>query len=203
MVMLVGVALVSKAGYARSRAVSSSPNPFNLSNGFGASLLMAALAGILSAGISFSFVYSQGPIVAAMRARGASSVPANIAVWAVGLAAGCLINILYPAWLLTRQKIWRVLWASPGELGLSFIMAVGMAAATMLLGEGMIWLGALGASIGFGVQQAMQMLGGQTVGIISGEWRGVPRGPIVTMAVAVLTLIIAAAIMAYGNSLTH
>ena len=37
-------------------------------------------------------------------------------------------------------------------------------------------LGAGLASIGFGVQQAMQMLGGQSVGFISGEWRGVPRG---------------------------
>ena len=75
--------------------------------------------------------------------------------------------------------------------------------AIILLGQGMIWLGALGASIGFGVQQAMQMLGGQSVGFISGEWRDVPRGPVLTMIVAIVLLILAAVIMAYGNSLAH
>lgn len=203
-VMLAGVVFVSKAGYARSRAISSAiPVTEKQPPGFGLGLFMAALAGVLSAGISFSFVYSQGPIVAAMRDRGAAPLPANIAVWTVGLAAGFMINILYPAWLMTKHKSWNVLWQSPGQLMLTFIMAVGGAAATILLGQGMLWLGALGASIGFGVQQAMQMLGGQSVGFISGEWRGVPRGPLLTMVMAILLLILAAAIMAYGNSLTH
>ena len=53
------------------------------------------------------------------------------------------------------------------------------------------------------VQQAMQMLGGQSVGFISGEWRDVPRGPVLTMIVAIVLLILAAVIMAYGNSLAH
>lgn len=198
-VMLVGVFLVTKAGYARHVADTTAKR----SAGFGAGLLMAVLAGILSAGISFSFVYSQGPIVAAMKEQGAGEIPANIAVWAVGLGAGFLINILFPAWLMTTRKSWGVLRRSPGEIGLAAIMAVGMSAAIVLMGQGMIWLGALGASIGFGVQQAMQMLGGQGVGFISGEWRGVARGIVLTMVGAIAMLILGAAIMAYGNSLPH
>jgi len=201
-VMLIGVVLVSKAGYDRHRADSSGAGAAPRA-GFGTGLLMAMLAGVLSAGISFSFVYSQGPIVAAMKAHGAPGIPANIAVWAVGLAAGLLINILYPAWLMTTHKSWAVFWRSPREIALSCIIAAGMSAAIILLGEGMIWLGALGASIGFGVQQAMQMLGGQSVGFIAGEWRGVPRGPVLTMLAAIALLILAALIMAYGNSLAH
>ena len=202
-VMLFGVGLVSKAGYERHRASSGPATANEPQTGFGLGLFMAALAGILSAGISFSFVYSQGPIVEAMKARGAAGFAANIAVWAIGLAAGFLINILYPAWLMTVHKTWRVFWRSPGEILLSCIIAAGMSAAIILLGQGMIWLGVLGASIGFGVQQAMQMLGGQSVGFISGEWRGVPRGPVLTMIAAIGLLILAAAIMAYGNSLAH
>ena len=202
-VMLIGVVLVSRAGYARHHAVTDSTTIAKPPAGFGLGLLMAVIAGILSAGISFSFVYSQGPIVAAMKERGAGEIPANIAVWAVGLAAGFLINILYPAFLMTTRKSWGVFWRRPGEIALSFIMAAGMSVAIILLGQGMILLGALGASVGFGVQQAMQMLGGQSVGFISGEWRGVPRGPVLTMVAAIVLLILAAIIMGYGNSLTH
>jgi hypothetical protein len=114
-----------------------------------------------------------------------------------------LVNILFPAWLMTTRKSWGVLWRSPGEIGLSAIIAVGMTLAIVLMGQGMLWLGALGASIGFGVQQAMQMLGGQGVGFISGEWRGVARGIVLTMVGAIVMLILGAAIMAWGNSLAH
>ena len=45
--------------------------------------------------------------------------------------------------------------------------------ATALPGKGMILLGAFGASVGFGIQQAMQMTDAQAVGFIGGEWRGI------------------------------
>jgi len=43
--------------------------------------------------------------------------------------------------------------------------------------KGMLLLGTLGASVGFGIQQATQIIGGQGVGFISGEWRGVMGRP--------------------------
>jgi hypothetical protein len=70
-----------------------------------------------------------------------------------------------------------------------------------LMGKGMLLLGVLGASVGFGIQQAAQMLGNQSVGFISGEWRGVHGTPKMQMYAAILILIVAALVMAYGNSL--
>jgi hypothetical protein len=70
------------------------------------------------------------------------------------------------------------------------------------MGKGMLLLGALGASVGWGIQQAMQMTGGQAVGFISGEWRGVTGKPRRQMYAAIAVLIVAAMIMAYGNTLT-
>jgi hypothetical protein len=198
-IMLVGVLLASLAGYAKHNASGKAETTGG--GGFGLGLLMVIVAGVLSAGISFSFVYSQGPIVAAMQARGASGFAANVAVWAVGLAGGLLINILYPAYLLTRNKSWAVLGTSPFQVFLCLIIAFGTMLAIVLMGQGMLFLGALGASVGFGVQQAMQMLGGQAVGFISGEWRGVPGKALSMMIGAVVILILAACIMAYGNSL--
>ena len=87
------------------------------------------------------------------------------------------------------------------ELMLAVIIGLNMAVGVVLMGKGMVMLGALGASVGFGIQQASQMLGGQGVGFISGEWKGVFGKPRYQMYAAIAVLIIAAIIMALGNSL--
>ena len=166
-----------------------------------AGLAMAIASGILSTGISFAFVYSQDPIVAAMKARGAGEVPAIFAVWAIGLTAGALVNVLYPAYLMTRHRNWGVLRKNVKEVGLATIIGVNFSVGVAMMGQGMLLLGALGASVGFGIQQSTQMLGNQSVGFISGEWRGVDGLPRHQMIAAIALLILAAAVMACGNSL--
>ena len=83
---------------------------------------MTIIAGVLSAGISLAFVYSQGPIVSVMKHHGAGDIPANFAVWALGLMGGALINVTYPAYLMTRNKSWHVLAESWREVALSVFM---------------------------------------------------------------------------------
>ena len=102
---------------------------------------------------------------------------------------------------MTKNKSWHVLKSSPKEVFLAVIMGLNFCIAVALMGKGMLLLGALGASVGFGVQQAMQMLGGQSVGFIAGEWRNVSGTPRNQMIIAIIVLILAAIVMAYGNSL--
>lgn len=197
-IMLVGVILAALAGFGRDRILEKTQQR---SGSFLGGLIMTIIAGVLSCGISLSFVYSQGPIVEAMKARGAGDLPATFAVWAVGLAGGSLINIIYPAWLMTKKHSWNVLGTSWKELLLAVIIGLNMALGVVLMGSGMVAVGALGASVGFGIQQASQMIGGQGLGFISGEWRGVRGRPLALMMTAIAFLIVAALIMAYGNSL--
>lgn len=197
-IMLVGVVFVSLAGFGRERALS---NPQGRSGGFGSGLIMAVISGILSAGLSLSFVYSQGPVVAAMKAKGASDIPANFAVWAVGLLGGAFVNLSYPIYLMFRNKSWNVLTGSWREAALAALIGVNFCGAAALMGEGMLLLGAFGASVGLGIQQGMQMLGNQGVGFLSGEWRGVRGAPRWQMYIAIVILIVAAMILAYGNTL--
>ncbi len=199
-VMIIGVVFVSLAGFGRDKVLKKTQEK---SGSFLVGLMMAIIAGIISCGISFAFVYSQGPITEAMKARGAGEIPANFSVWAAGLLGGGLINVLYPAWLMTKNKSWSVLKSNSKELFLTLIMGLNFCIAVALMGKGMLLLGALGASVGFGVQQAMQMLGGQGVGFIAGEWHGVTGKPRQQMYTAIAILIIAAVIMAYGNSLVN
>ncbi len=198
-VMLVGVLLAALAGFGRDRALKNTDQP--RTGSFLGGLIMVVIAGALSAGISFAFVYSQGPIVSAMKAHGASDIPANFAVWAIGLLGGALINVTYPAYLMTKNKNWNVLWESWQELALSIGIGINFILGVALMGKGMLLLGALGASIGFGIQQAMQMLGSQAVGFASGEWRGITGKPRYEMYIAIAVLIVAAMVMAYSNTL--
>jgi hypothetical protein len=122
-------------------------------------------------------------------------------VWATGAFSGALLNLLYPAFFMTRRKSWGVLLTNWKEFGLTAIMGIQTLLALTLPGKGAVMLGALGASVGFGIQQAMQMVGGQGTGFISGEWRGVFGKPRLQMYGAIALLIVASIIMAYAKTL--
>jgi len=266
-VMLVGVLLASFAGFGRDRELKKSEAT---SGGFMGGLIMTVIAGVLSTGTAFAFVYSQDPIianlsmvrsagaitvavegndvvsgryevrpdgtidlpdvgpvtVAGLNARHASeriqeklaaggtvsqpavridtgSIAVTFAVFAVSLFGGALVNVGYAAYVLTRKKSWNVFSQSWKEIGLAVVIGINFSLAVTLMGKGMLLLGALGASVGWGIQQAMQMTGTQIVGFISGEWRGVAGKPRHQMYLAIAVLIVAASIMAYGNTLAR
>ena len=73
--------------------------------------------------------------------------------------------------------------------------------AIMMLGRGMLFLGAIGASIGFGIQQAMQIMGNQGVGFVSGEWRGITGKPRLQMYLSLAILIVGVVILAFAKTL--
>jgi len=198
-VMLMGIIMAALAGFGREKI---RPAGQRKNGGFLTGLILCLMAGVLSCGISFAFVYSQGPIVEAMEIRGAGTIAANISVWAFALMGGGLVNILYPAFLLTRNKSWNVFAGNIKEIGLSVVMGLNFIIAIVLMGKGMLCLGSMGASVGFGVQQVMQMLGGQIIGFVSGEWKEVHGRSRMRMYIAILMLLTAAVIMAFGNTLS-
>ncbi|MCL5098802.1 MAG: hypothetical protein M1608_14975 [Candidatus Omnitrophica bacterium] len=196
-VMLGAVVLASFAGFGRDKVLKQLQKT---SGGFLGGLIMVVIAGILSTGPNFAFAYSQGPIVAAMKAQRAGDVPATFAVWAVGMLGGALVNVGYAMYLMTRNKSWKGLAVNWKETIIPAIGGVQFCLAITLLGHGSLMLGALGASVGWGIYQAMQILGNQGVGFISGEWRGVVGTPRNQMYTAIVILIAASSILAIGNS---
>lgn len=277
-VMLLGVATASLAGFGRDRARAEA-DPAETRGSFLGGLIMTVIAGVLSACMSFAFVYSQGPIMAhlstveprskvtvtvqsvqprpadaivpiyesdtysgtyavgddgkiqlptvgpvaigGMSADAASqrivdaidpdgraevrvetgSIPPTFAVFALGLFGGAVVNIGYTSYLLTRNRSWGVLARSGGELFLAAIIGVNFSLAVTLMGQGMLMLGVLGASVGWGIQQAFQIIGTQLLGFLSGEWRGVHGRPRLQMYLAIGIFLFAAVVLAYGNTL--
>ena len=195
-VMLVGVALAGVAGAGRDRARPKT----ELSSGtFLAGLLMAVIAGVFSAGMGLSFVYGQGPIMQAMKQEGAGEIASIFSVWAVALLGGALVSVLYPVWLMLKNRSWGLLGQSWKELVLAIVIGANACLAVVLMAAGMRMLGALGASVGLGIQSASWMLGGQGVGFASGEWRGIYGPPRKRIYLAILCLTVGVIIMVFGN----
>lgn len=197
--ILFGVVLSARAGFARDRVRQTEQRG---GDGFLGGLIIITIAGVLSAGISFAFIYAQGPIVGAMKSRGAGDIAATCAVWAAGLLGGAVVNIAYPAYLISRKNSWNRLFANPFDLFISLLFGLQFIAAVVLLGQGMVQLGALGASVGFGIMQSIQILGNQAVGFMSGEWKGVNGNPRALMVLSIVVLVVAILVMAFGNLLS-
>lgn len=202
-VMVGGVVLASLAGFGREKQKANS-TPDNSSDeqrktgNFMVGLIMVIASGILSAGWGFAFSYSQDAIITAVRSHGAAAFPASIAVWAAVLPGAAAVNVLYPAYLLTRKGTWRKL-ANGKEFGLALVYGLLFFIPSPLLGKGMLQLGALGASVGWGIVQGTLILGGQLLGFVSGEWRGVTGQPRRRIYAAILVLIVAMVVLAYAN----
>ena len=205
-VLLAGVVFASLAGAGREKIITAAKplDPAQAgspakSKGFGIGLVMVVVAGVLSVGWGCAFTYSQDAIIQAMKAQGAADFPANIAVWAVALLGAAIPNVLYPALLMTRKKTWGMLATNPREIGLSIVYGILFFAPSALLGKGMLLLGALGASVGWGSVQGTLILGGQILGFASGEWRGVTGKPRQQVYAAIVLLIVAMIIIAIGR----
>ncbi|MEK7680906.1 MAG: L-rhamnose/proton symporter RhaT [Patescibacteria group bacterium] len=198
-ITLFGVILSAKAGFGREKiqAVNNTVRPS--SGSFLVGLVLVIIAGVLAIGQAFAFVYSQDPIITAMRNHGAGGTSANFGFWAIGLLGGILVNILYPALLMFKNKSWGVLKQSPRELLLSTLIGSQLIVAFSIQGIGMIALGALGASVGTGIKQAMQFISGQGVGFISGEWKGISGKPINQMITAGVLLVLAVVLMVFAR----
>ena len=197
-IMLVGVVLCARSGRLRESAVVASAAP---QGSYATNMLIIMIGGVLSAGISFTFIFSQDEIVRAVTAQGAGPVAANASVWAIALLAGMLVNVVYPAILLTREGSWSRFAKHPGQVLVSALIGIQFFTGVLLMGQGMLALGVLGASVGFGMSQGMQIVGGQILGFVSGEWKGAPSKALTLIFVAIGLLMAAAVILALANTL--
>jgi L-rhamnose-H+ transport protein len=197
-IMLAGVVLCGRSGLLRESAVGASAAP---QGSYATNMLIIAVCGILSAGISFTFIFSQDEIVRAVTAQGAGPVAANASVWAIALLAGMLVNVVYPAILITREGSWGRFAQYPGQVLVSAMIGIQFFAGVLLLGQGMLALGVLGASVGFGMSQGMQIIGGQILGFVSGEWKGAPSKARSLIFLAIALLLVAAVVLALANTL--
>jgi len=203
LVMIVGLAVVTRAGRLREQqptarkayaiSTSSAPRVFWLG------ILMASIAGVLSAGLNFSFAFS-GSVVTAAEQAGAASSASTYPVWALALTGGMLPNAAFSAWTMTQKNTWH---RYPLGLHRDFLLAIVMGTlfvgSTVIYGWGASLLGSLGTSAGWGIMQTVQIVVGNAGGYFTGEWIEAPRKARLLLLTGLTLLILASALMALGN----
>ena len=202
-VMLGGLALVTWAGLQKESQMLGAEVPEHRSRVSRRSYLVwvviAIAAGLLSAGLNFSFAFSRD-IAAAAQAAGASATTATYVVWAIAMLGGMLPNLVYPCVLCIRNRSWNAFLSSPRrDFVLSVLLGMLFMGSTVLYGLGAVRLGLLGTSVGWGIMQIMQIVIGNVSGFLTGEWNKIEPSSVRWMLAGIGVLVVASTIMAYGN----
>ena len=200
LVALIGVAVVSYAGHQKEVQLSAGPQEFNLRLG----LLLAALCGVFSSGMSFA-INAAKPMEAAALHLGVNPLYAALPSYVIIMGGGALVNMSYcfiRLAVLKRISLRDDL-AQPG----STLVRNGLLAAT----GGIMWylqffFYAWGAAnipqhlsyVNWMLHMSIYVLCGGLVGLALGEWAGVGNRPVRILWAGMITIILAANLVGLG-----
>ena len=149
------------------------------------------------ANLAFAF---GGAIKTSTLAHGASKGNQVNALWVVVMIPVGLVNLLWYGYTVHTEGSWHKFTADDAKtigvnIAASALMGLLWFGGTVLSGVGEIFIGDLGAVIGWPVYTTVMVLTSNTVGIVQGEWRGASEaakrwmgGGILIMVCAIVTI---------------
>lgn len=197
LIVLGGIYLCAKAGKLREEALGGTARP---RQGFGTALLVCFLAGVFSPMLNLSFAFASG---LQKRAEELGASPGNAAntIWLVTLVAGFLPNALYALKRVrdehaqsefSNNAAANWFWAS--------LMGVLCFASFLVYGFGASALGDLGAVVGWPLFMSMALITSNSLGKLSGEWRGAPARAARLSYAGIGLLVAAIVVISMGNA---
>ena len=168
LLMVTGVVVCCWAGRRREREQKADAATAT-ARSYLAGVSLAALAGLLAPMLNYALAFGDNLIHEALLQH-TLRADAPYAVWPIALAGGAVPNILYPLWLLQRNKTWvnfRPVWP---EITLGMIMGLLWMGSVAIYGTATTLLGVLGASIGWSIYQICIIVMANVSGWIAGEW---------------------------------
>ena len=202
---IAGVALCGRAGMIREKQASSDETSGTEKRYlFKWGLIVCLSSGILSSLLNLSFVFGT-PIAKTAREILVDATlidfRASNAIWVLALLGAFVTNFLYCGGCLLFKGSWRN-YKQP-QTGIywfySFLMGTLWMTGVALYGAGASSLGKLGATVAWIILMATTVLVGNIWGILSGEWKSVPKKAHVHMAQGLLLLIVAIVLVSLGN----
>jgi L-rhamnose-H+ transport protein len=173
-VLLLSLVLCATASVSRDRVQGVRLAP-NTSVAQSVSVvLIASLAGALLSLLNIGFVVG-APLARRAIASGCPALLASLAIWVPALFGGLLLNVGYPAYLISRSRSWPTLYGLHGSAALwlrSSSMGVLWFTAILLYGFGASLIGNEGAVYGWALLMAISILTSNAWGAVTGEWRG-------------------------------
>jgi L-rhamnose-H+ transport protein len=193
LIVVCGIILCAIAGKLRE---SGGIRP---KQGFAIGLLICVLAGIFSPMLNFSFAFGDELQQRAL-AAGASRDAASNAIWSLCLTAGLIANAGYSILLLQRGGSWKLFRSAPaGYWGWGALMGLLCFGSFIVYGAGANALGPLGAVVGWPLFMSMSLITSNSLGWISGEWKGAPPKAIRYAVAGIAVLIVAITVIALGG----
>jgi L-rhamnose-H+ transport protein len=163
-------------------------------------LIACIVAGILSSMLNLAFVFGDDVRLTALRLGAPPSGAVNT-LWLPILISGFLPTLFYCIYLLAKNRSWSG-FAAPGtgaHWWIAVLMGLLYLGGLSLYGIGSVRLGVMGQVLGFPIFMSTIVLTGNTAGLVTGEWRGSPKGAFVYGFVGMLLLIVSIVIIAVGN----
>lgn len=189
--LLVGFGIAACAFAGRRREAAQSAQAI-APRAFTPGLLMAVASGVLASLMNVGLAFA-GPILQRGAALDLGPTRSMFAVWLVLLLGGAIPNLCYCGFLLGRRKTWE-LYRGPGQARnfcLAALMAVLWFFSTILYGVAAQWLGEWGVVLGWPAFMSVIVITAGLLGIVSGEWAGSGRTPVLFQIAGVLLLVLA------------
>ena len=191
-VMLVGIAVVAWAGRKREGVLREGR--------YGAAIALAILCGLMAPMLNYAFAFGDQIAHEAVR-LGISNERAGYAVWPIALLGGLVPNVLYSAFLLSRNASWRTFqghWMSEAWCGVA--MGALWMGAFAIYGVSSVYLGTLGTSAGWALFQIFMIMTANASGMLTAEWKGSPKAAKLGMFAGLALLSMATVLIAPKNS---
>ena len=191
-IVIGGVALCARAGKLKE-AAAGGPKSGDLARG----LAICIASGITSPMMNFSLAFGS-PISEQAARMGANPANASIAILAVAISSGFLINAGYCVYLLVRNKSWRA--PTMGGTILTVLMGFLWMFGMFFYGLGATRVGTLGSVLGWPLFMTVMVLTANCWGILTGEWRGAGTRALRYLAMGNTAMIVALVVIAFGTS---
>jgi L-rhamnose-H+ transport protein len=199
---VLGVALTGVAGKLREQRTvedgAGQGSALGADTTYLIGLGIAVLSGVLSSMLNLSLAFGE-PIARAAVHSGAEASMAAFAVWPVALAGGLIPNLGYAAWLLSKNRSWKLLTTRGRDVFLSLLMGLLWFGAVAIYGVSTRYLGRLGDSAGWAIYEITIVLAANVAGLMTGEWRRASRRSVGVLASGVFVLIIATVTTAFST----
>jgi L-rhamnose-H+ transport protein len=195
-----------KAGKLKEAILAASGNPGSFSkSSMKTGMILAIIGGILSGLLSLvmNMHWAKEIIELAVNKGNANLSYAGNAVLFFILAGGLIPNAGYCIYLLNKNKNWKLYgnsntlhyWLAVLVMGLIYSTSTGLWGIS--ISESM--LGKLGPSVGWALFIGMMVISSNISGYLTGEWKGAGRKTMTYLSVSILLIIIALALIGYGN----
>lgn len=164
--VIAGVILCAKAGALKDPGTAAKGG--NLARG----LAICVASGIMSPMLNLGFEFGK-PIANEAARLGADAANASIAIFALAISAGFLVNAGYCVYLLRKNATWAKGMAEhrPRNLALTFAMGFLWLFGFFLYGLGATKLGTLGSVVGWPIFMTTMVVVANVWGLATGEWK--------------------------------